>query len=527
MKSEDYIKVALANGEIFGLFSQGLYNYRMNFMAPIFKLLSKFTEADNASVAADPSAENISRSLQQRTSIFSYMDEKLSEIGGDVLKLVPEFYKGELGRAFQACLEPQKGETIEQYQEGLLKALKRILYEYPQAIANAAKHYSFQFDNGKYEMILDTPSFIMYKVLPTKEGVEVNENYQPMLFVHPYVLGPNVMAFFPDLDRSFIHAFANMGVPCYLRYRKKPHQSSTVLATDLEDDILVTQLFCQELKKRYKKPVVINAYCHGGWLSLVAMLSGKLDNLVDTLIMSVAPIDAAMAEIYHPTVNMVKTLGTDTKKIADVQGDNYYIDGDIISLFVKLPTAGKENGIYSFFDTLLQFRRLGDKPISIEMAGMQHWLIHERVPMSVNMLRRVYEAYINPIAEDGTFPATAFGKKLNLKRLDEKGIKVYVCYAEKDYIVPPATCQTLKKWVNIEEVAFPKGHAAIATSWSKPGSECFIGSEFGGKRGPLKYYLDLQAERGYDKVPTKPKAKVKAKAVSKTKPKAKAKTKAQ
>jgi hypothetical protein len=231
----------------------------------------------------------------------------------------------------------------------------------------------------------------------------------------------------------------------------------------------------------------------------VAVLSGKLDGLVDTLITAVAPLDAAQAEMYHPTVNVIKKLTADTKKLSDVKDDRYYVDGDIIALFVKLPSAGKENGIYTFFDTLRQFRALGDKPISIEMAGMQHWLQHERAPMSVDMIQGVLDAYINPIAPDGVFPARAFGKKLNLKRMNEKKIDFYVCFAEKDFVVPPSTCKTVTKWVKAEVVAFPKGHAAIATSWSKPGSECFVGNEFGGKRGPLKYYLDLQKARGYEK----------------------------
>ena len=39
---------------------------------------------------------------------------------------------------------------------------------------------------------------------------------------------------------------------------------------------------------------------------------------------------------------------------------------------------------------------------------------------------------------------------------------------------------------------FPKGHGAIATSWSLPTSECALHRRFkDGYRGPVRYQLDL------------------------------------
>ena len=39
---------------------------------------------------------------------------------------------------------------------------------------------------------------------------------------------------------------------------------------------------------------------------------------------------------------------------------------------------------------------------------------------------------------------------------------------------------------------FPKGHGAIATSWSLPTSECALHLRFkDGYRGPVRYQLDL------------------------------------
>ena len=38
---------------------------------------------------------------------------------------------------------------------------------------------------------------------------------------------------------------------------------------------------------------------------------------------------------------------------------------------------------------------------------------------------------------------------------------------------------------------FPKGHGAIATSWSLPTSECALHTCFRGGRGPVRFQLDL------------------------------------
>jgi hypothetical protein len=50
-------------------------------------------------------------------------------------------------------------------------------------------------------------------------------------------------------------------------------------------------------------------------------------------------------------------------------------------------------------------------------------------------------------------------------------------------------------YVKAEVSAFPKGHVAIATSWSLPTSECALHSCFGNScRGPVRFHLDLDEE---------------------------------
>jgi hypothetical protein len=46
----------------------------------------------------------------------------------------------------------------------------------------------------------------------------------------------------------------------------------------------------------------------------------------------------------------------------------------------------------------------------------------------------------------------------------------------------------------IELTIFPKGHGAIATSWSNPETEYAVQKRFGSYRGPVRFQLDLEEE---------------------------------
>lgn len=48
-------------------------------------------------------------------------------------------------------------------------------------------------------------------------------------------------------------------------------------------------------------------------------------------------------------------------------------------------------------------------------------------------------------------------------------------------------------FIDVEVTGFPKGHIAIATSWSHPDSACALHKRFGEKksRGPIRFHLDL------------------------------------
>jgi hypothetical protein len=105
-----------------------------------------------------------------------------------------------------------------------------------------------------------------------------------------------------------------------------------------------------------------------------------------------------------------------------------------------------------------------------------------------------FDSYTTPVAKDGTLPVKLFGRSLNFKRAKEQGIKWLICIAEKDDLVEKESSLAPLDWVEAEVAVFPKGHVAIATSWSLPATECSLDRCFLDYRGPVRFQLDLEAE---------------------------------
>jgi hypothetical protein len=104
-----------------------------------------------------------------------------------------------------------------------------------------------------------------------------------------------------------------------------------------------------------------------------------------------------------------------------------------------------------------------------------------------------FDSYTIPITKDGTLPIKLFNKELNFKHLKELKIKFLICYAEKDNLVDKAAVLAPLDYIDAEVTVFPKGHGAIATSWSQPTSKCALHTCFGDNyRGPVRFQLDLQ-----------------------------------
>jgi len=241
-------------------------------------------------------------------------------------------------------------------------------------------------------------------------------------------------------------------------------------------------------------------------MTTIALLSGKLDGLVDAHITCVAPLDgsrsiALMEYIEHLSLRF-RDLGHSLKTLPN---GNHVIDGKILSWVYKLKSIDREAPIYTLYRDLMMFERPGKPPqINKTAAAINYWMLYDKTDLPLGITQMSFESYLTPVTEDGTLPVRLFNRPLNFNRMKTMKIPWLICIAEKDDLVDePATLVPLQ-WVDAEVTVFPKGHTAIATSWSMPTSECALDSCFSHKgagpgsrtdgkcRGPVRFQLDLE-----------------------------------
>ena len=100
-----------------------------------------------------------------------------------------------------------EGETIEQFMRRQAEVMSAVA-NFNEQIEKIKDEFGFQFHSPDYKLVAETPSFLMYQVLPLKPGVKVRDDLKPMLLVPPYMLGVNILAFLPFENKSYAHAFA-------------------------------------------------------------------------------------------------------------------------------------------------------------------------------------------------------------------------------------------------------------------------------------------------------------------------------
>jgi hypothetical protein len=273
-----------------------------------------------------------------------------------------------------------------------------------------------------------------------------------------------------------------------------------------EDDCLDTKLFLEKVKAAHGRPVTLCGYCQGGFTASVNYLSGELDGLVDALITSVAPLDGtrskSLADFLAQIPKRFEDIGFAIKTLPN---GNRVVNGKLMSWVYKLKSLEKDNPIIAFYRDLKLFER--NLKINTTAAAINYWLLYDQTDLPLEICKMSFDSYTIPVAQDGTLPVTLFGRPLNFNRVKEQGIKWLICVAEKDDLVEKESALAPLDWVEAEVTVFPKGHVAIATSWSLPTTECSLDRCFLNYRGPVRYQLDLEAETDPTRSVAPPKAK--------------------
>jgi hypothetical protein len=469
--------------------------YSNDFMIPYLIATSYFNNVEKQKLWGVSPLENV----QSYMELLAFNLDLIGRSINGSLKAINHSGKVEIENAIAAMFNTflcSEGEDIEGFLARQAKMMDVMANQYPQAIQDIEPEFGFHFERGHNKKIAETDRFILYQIFPTDKTVKVNNSGKPVIILPPYVLGANILAFLPNENRSYAHCFANQGIPTYIRIFKDISTNEAVQVMTGEVDTIDTRLFCETVKKRHGKPVTLNGYCQGGFSAVCNLLSGKLDGLVDALITCVSPMDGTrsqgLADFLKNLPRRFNDLLYGTKTLPN---GNQVADGKLMGWVYKLKSIEDESPISVFYRDLMMFgRQDGDHvKISKTAAAINYWLNNERNDLPLAITQMSFDSYNTPITKDGTLPVKLFGKKLNLNRLQEKGIPWLICYGESDDLVEKETALAPLDYIDAEVTAFPKGHVAIATSWSHPNSTCALHTRFGDKnyRGPVRFQLDL------------------------------------
>lgn len=476
------------------IYWDGLLKYQHEFMIPFWIALKSFNSLERTKLVNHPLWESINDYLE----LFQFNLQVAEKGARSSFQVMNRYHSQDFNQALSAWITTifdKQGEDLNHYLTRRTRLLEQVIYAYPQAIRDIGPEFGFHFEEEGYVKTAETDRFFLYQVLPREMGIPVNPRGKPIMIIHPYVLGPNILCFLPQEKKSYVHSFANQGIPTYVRILKDIDQTPAVQIMTGEDDARDTRFFCEHLKSCHGKEVTLNGFCQGGFVAVADLLSGELDGLVDALITCVAPMDGtrskALVEYMEHLPPRFRDLGYAVKTLPN---GNQVVDGKVMSWVYKLKSMEKEAPIFSLYQDLMMFDRPAGEEIKISKtaAALNYWLIYDRTDLPISITQMSFDSYTIPVDQEGNLPIKLFDRTLNFKRLEEKKIPFLICYAEKDDLVDKESALAPLDYIDAEVTVFPKGHGAIATSWSYPNSECALDSCFGKNyRGPVRFHLDL------------------------------------
>jgi hypothetical protein len=480
----------------------GFGNYMNDFMIPWILSTQYFQGVEQRKLLGEPPWE----SIQSYNDLFAFNWDLTTRAFWASTLAVSEFIKSETPQVTGATVQSflnGNGKDLTDYYQRLFQMSRGISVDLPEQIRGAAEDFGFHFEREEHPMVAETDRFYLYQVMPNEPGVVVQEGGKPILIIPPFVLGANILGFLPGEKRSYAHSFANHGVPTYIRVMKDIQTNEAFQVMTGEDDARDTRYFCERIMKRHGRAATLNGYCQGGFASLCNLLSGELDGLVDAFITCVAPMDGTRSDgfksFFENLPQRFNDLAYGTKILPS---GNKVADGTLMGWVYKLKSIENEYPVVAMLRDMALVGHYGQREISKSILAIKYWLLYERNDLPLPITEMSFASYNEPIRPDGTLPVKLFGRSLNLNRLKEKKIPWLICYGEKDDLVEKETALAPCDFIPVEVTPFPKGHVAIATSWSHPDSACDLAGRFGegNYRGPVRFHLDLldAVENGTD-----------------------------
>jgi hypothetical protein len=495
----DILELSMHSANAQQLYWVGVLSYFNEFSTPFWLSLNSFLRKEKDKIKEVTVMETINDYVELLKFNMQILEKGLTpSISG-----THDFHRDQTEKfmaAFINFLFNIDGENIKDYSKSSVQTLDNLIRAFPQAVQDVKKDFGFHFDDGGYTKIAETDRFTLYQVFSRDKNIKVRKTGKPIMIVHPYVLGANILGFLPDEKKSYAHAYADQGIPTYIRILKNIHENPALEVMTGEDEALDTKYFCEIIKKKHNKMVTLNGFCQGGFMCLCDLLSGQLDNLVDALITCVAPIDGTRSKALVEYLQHIPPRFRDLNYAAkEMPTGNLVVDGKVMSWVYKLKSMDKEAPLVIFNRDLASVQSMSKAGENLQInktaAALLHWLTYDRLDLPMAITQMSFDSYTIPITSDGTLPVKLYGKALNFKKMKENRIKWLICYGEGDDLVDKATTLAALDFIDAEVTPFPKGHGAIATTWSHPDTACALHKTFGnGYRGPFRYHLDLEKE---------------------------------
>lgn len=395
--------------------------------------------------------------------------------------------------AFFNTLLSREGETLGGFARREAEIMEAVA-NFNEQIEKIKDEFGFHFNTPHYKLVHQTEAFDLYQVLPIKPGVEVRNDLRPVLLIPPYMLGVHILSFLPFEGKSYAHAFANEGIPTYVRVVKDIMTDENVQKMTPEGDCDQTRELCGVIMKIHGRKVTLNGTCQGGYICLMNILSETLTDVCDGLITNVAPIDGTLSEAISGMPTMHHDFVTTT-----LPNGNKVANGYLLSLGMRFVAIDRETPLVKVLDQVSLHRATEMNPGKTP-AALFRWLLKERAHLPLAIANASSKTFHEPIGEDGTLPVTLYDKPLNVKRLAELDVPWYQDYAIKDDLVTPRCATAANKFLEgtnaVESVAFHGGHVAILTSpHSKraPVNGEFKDATGAMVRGPVKFQIDRSA----------------------------------
>ncbi|MBT8360379.1 MAG: metal transporter, partial [Deltaproteobacteria bacterium] len=475
----------------------GMSRYTTDFYIPYLLASQYFQRVELKRTFEESPADTIEAYLHLLENNLELVNRSIKGTA-DMMSAYAQLEMPGFSEAMQQIITEQKYDKLTSFTKQQSEVMDMVTNSYPKSIDDIGPEFGFHFERGEHLLLDETDRFLLYRIAPSLKQVKTRLDAKPILIIPPFVLGANILGFLPNEQRSYAHCFANQGFPTYIRILKDIDTSPALQIMTGEDDARDTRRFCEAIMKAHGKPVTLNGYCQGGYSALCNLLTGELDGLVDAFITCVSPMDGTrskgLARFLMRLPQRFNDLEYGTKILSN---GNELADGKLMGWVYKIKSIEHEIPAAAFYRDLMMFARQksGNYSVSKTAAALNYWLQKERYDLPLEITRMSFASYNVPITDDGTLPVRLFDKDLNLKRLKEKNIKWLICYGTHDDLVEKDTALAPLDHIDAEVTPFPKGHVAIATSWSAPDSAYALHTRFGEEnyRGPVLFHMDMDA----------------------------------